>query len=158
MPDRRPPPPLFRALICAAFLAGCQTTGQAVAPPEGAQAAAQTAASAPAGAVSGEGEASPPTGGKTAVRAVRFNAEEFVGYSPERVLPILGAPDFVRRDGTAQIWQYRATNCILDLFLYTAGKETRVKHAELRRRVPGAESLDACYSRMRQERAGQPTS
>jgi hypothetical protein len=154
VPDRRLPPPLFRALICAAFLAGCQTTGQAVAPPEGAQAAA----AAPPGAASGEGEARPPAGGKTAVRAVRFNAEEFVGYSPERVLPILGAPDFVRRDGTAQIWQYRATNCILDLFLYTAGKETRVKHAELRPRVPGAEPLDTCYSRMRQERAGQPTS
>ena len=30
----------------------------------------------------------------------------------------LGAPEFVRRDGPAQIWQYRAENCVLDLFLY----------------------------------------
>ena len=135
-------------MICAAFLAGCQTTGQAT---------GQAVAPAPTGTVSGDGEARQPPGGKAAVHVVRFNAEEFVGYSPERVLPILGAPDFVRRDGTAQIWQYRATNCILDLFLYTAGNETRVRHAELRPRVPGAEPLDSCYSRMRQERAGQPT-
>jgi hypothetical protein len=152
-------------VICVALLAGCQTTGQnvstpantAASPPAPTPAAAQAAAPPAAGAVSGEGEARSPAGGQTAVRAVRFNAEEFVGYGPERVLPVLGAPDFVRRDGTAQIWQYRATNCILDLFLYTSGKETRVKHAELRPRTPGAEGLDSCYSRMRQERGTQPT-
>ena len=65
--------------------------------------------------------------------------------------------DFVRRDGSAQIWQYRATNCILDLFLYQAGSETKVKHAELRSRVPGAETLDVCYSRMRHERKTKPS-
>ena len=59
------------------------------------------------------------------------------------MLPILGAPDFVRRDGSAQIWQYRATNCVLDLFLYKNGNETHVKHAEIRPRVPGAESVDS---------------
>lgn len=144
-------------MICAAFLAGCQTTGETVSSSAAAPAGAPAPVPASAGTVSGEGEARPPAGSSIAVPAVRFNSDEFVGYSPERVLPILGAPDFVRRDGTAQIWQYRATNCILDLFLYTAGKETRVRHAELRPRVPGAESLDSCYSRMRQERAGQPT-
>ena len=73
------------------------------------------------------------------------------------MLPVLGAPDFVRRDGNAQIWQYRATNCVLDLFLYKTGGDTVVKHAELRPRAPGAEPLDACYSRMRQDRKTRPS-
>ena len=147
MPDLRRPRPLSAGLILAALLAGCQTTGET----------APSADVASAGTVSGVGEAGRPEGAATAVRAVRFNSEEFVGFSPERVLPILGAPDFVRRDGSAQIWQYRATNCILDLFLYTSAGGTQVKHTELRPRVPGAEPLDSCYSRMRRERAGQPT-
>jgi hypothetical protein len=125
-------------------LAGCQTAG---------------------GNVTGVGEAGKPAAGETkrdarnvaAAQIVRFDANEFVGFSPDRVLPILGAPDFVRRDGTAQIWQYRATNCILDLFLYQSGSEALVKHAELRSRVPGAESLDTCYSRMRQNRKTRPS-
>lgn len=153
--------PFLAALICVAFTGGCQTTGQTAATPAGVAAASASAASGatatPSGTVSGVGEARKPGGNATVVHVVRFNSNEFMGYSPERVLPILGAPDFVRRDGSAQIWQYRATNCILDLFLYTADNETHVKHAELRPRVPGAEPLDSCYSRMRQERRGQPT-
>jgi len=128
------------ALISLFLLAGCQTTG---------------------GNVSGIGEAGSPSGNSTTnvavAKGVRFDANEFVGSSPDSVLPILGAPDFVRRDGSAQIWQYRATNCILDLFLYQAGSETKVKHAELRSRVPGAETLDVCYSRMRHERKTKPS-
>ena len=115
--------------------------------------------------MTGVGEASKPAATETkddaknvaAAQIVRFDASEFVGFGPDRVLPILGAPDFVRRDGTAQIWQYRDTNCILDLFLYKSGSEALVKHAELRSRVPGAESLDVCYSRMRQTRKTKPS-
>lgn len=135
---------VFKIGVLLAFLAGCQTTGQT--PGEG------------TGTVSGVGEAAQPSGKMAAApQIIRFNASEFNGFSPERVLPVLGAPDFVRRDGNAQIWQYRATNCVLDLFLYKNGGATTVKHAELRPRVPGAEPLDACYSRMRQERRTQPS-
>lgn len=130
-----------------AVLAGCQTTGDAG--PNGP-------------AVGGVGEASAPTGApaggaSAAVVAIRFDAGEFLGFSPERVLPVLGAPDFVRRDGNAQIWQYRATNCVLDLFLYKTGRDTAVKHAELRPRVPAAEPLDVCYSKLRRDRNANPS-
>ncbi len=146
----RPVPTALALLLC---LAGCQTTGETAA-----QSADKVAAPATSGAATttGVGEASKPKTAGAEAHVVRFSPDEFVGFSPERVLPILGAPDFVRRDGTAQIWQYRATNCVLDLFLYKNGTETHVKHAEIRPRVPGAESVDTCYSRMRQERKGKP--
>jgi len=137
----------LKTALLLALLAGCQTTGDGV-----------SGGNAGNGTVTGVGEAAKPSGNKVAAaQVIRFSASEFKGYSPDRVLPILGAPDFVRRDGNAQIWQYRATNCVLDLFLYKANGETTVKHAELRPRAPGAESLDACYSRMRQERKTRPS-
>jgi hypothetical protein len=155
VPDLHFPRSAFKALMCLVLLAGCQTTAEkAASVPNGGETAA-AGATAP-GTVSGVGEASKPAGAAPTAQIVRFSPDEFLGYSPERVLPVLGAPDFVRRDGTAQIWQYRATNCILDLFLYKTGNETRVRHAELRPRVPGAEPVDACYSRMRQERKTTP--
>lgn len=168
MPSHRFLRPALTALALLIFPAGCQTTGETAAqsadkaPPPGASAPVATgsaiasATAAATGGVAGVGEASKPQAA-TEAHVVRFSPEEFVGFSPERVLPILGAPDFVRRDGSAQIWQYRATNCVLDLFLYQTGNETHVKHAELRPRVPGAESIDSCYSRMRQERKGKPS-
>ena len=160
MPSHRFLRPVLTASALLLFLAGCQTTGETAAQSADKVASPSTpapAAAAPAtGSVAGVGEASKPQA-VTEAHVVRFSPEEFLGYSPERVLPILGAPDFVRRDGSAQIWQYRATNCVLDLFLYQNGKETHVKHAELRPRVPGAELVDSCYSRMRQERKGKPS-
>jgi hypothetical protein len=152
-PTPVPETPFLRQILgtalLLALLAGCQTTGEGTA--TGGTSTDST------GTVSGVGEAAKPDGKVAAAQAIRFNASEFKGFSPDRVLPILGAPDFVRRDGNAQIWQYRATNCVLDLFLYKTGGETTVKHAELRPRIPGAETLDACYSRMRQERKTQPS-
>lgn len=34
---------------------------------------------------------------------------------------ILGGPSFVRRDPPAELWQYRASDCTLDLFFYDDG-------------------------------------
>jgi hypothetical protein len=147
------PKPAFGALLLLALLAGCETTGG------GSSVSGGSASNGSNGA--GTGEAGRPAAGNastvSALQAVRFDAGEFMGYSPERVLPVLGAPDFVRRDGNAQIWQYRATSCILDLFLYKANGSTQVKHAELRPRAPATETLDVCYSRLRQDRKTKPS-
>lgn len=171
MRSHRPLRAASGALALLLVLAGCQTTGEKAGPAAAAAPAApspETAASAGAaaapnapaaatGAVTGVGEAAHRRDMATAAQVIRFSPEEFLGFSPERVLPILGAPDFVRRDGNAQIWQYRANHCVLDLFLYQNGSDTRVKHAELRSRVAtSAESVDSCYTRMRQERKTKP--
>lgn len=125
-----------------ALLGACTTTGQD--------------ASA-VGSTTGTGEASDPQG-KKAARVVLYDPEEFIGYRPQRLLPIMGAPDFVRRDGPAQIWQYRAENCVLDLFLYGKNDDSQVRHVELRERVPGVEPVEQCFSRLRAARQGKPAS
>ena len=97
-----------------------------------------------------------PMSRREALLAARYDARDFIGFSPDRLLPILGAPDFVRRDGPAQVWQYRAKHCVLDLFLYENGENSRVEHVELRRRGHGAEPIDRCFSRMRLKRRTRP--
>lgn len=141
------------ALLAAACVApdGASQSGDTQMPEKEASTEPQAGA-APAANTNGAG------GLASGVRTVgsrkpgRYDPEEFVGYRPDTLLPVLGAPDFVRRDGPAQIWQYRAENCVFDLFLYRDGGVSRVDHVELRERGATTESAEACYARMRQTR------
>ena len=59
---------------------------------------------------------------------------------------MLGRPDLLRRDGDAEIWQYRAGSCILDIFLYEEPGGMRVAHADFRGNAPGRSCADAVAS------------
>ncbi len=72
--------------------------------------------------------------------------KELVGKSGLQITSAIGAPAFRRKDGDAQIWQYRGTNCLLDVFLYKNGAALKVKYAELRRRASGGLSESACLA------------
>ncbi|MCW9002848.1 MAG: hypothetical protein OQJ87_09020, partial [Rhodospirillales bacterium] len=41
-----------------------------------------------------------------------------LGLTAAEVTTLLGPPKFLRRDAPAEIWQYGAEACVLDLFLY----------------------------------------
>ena len=139
-------------LACLVLVIGCGTAGK-----DGADGNSDDKAASADTKSSGVGEAEGPKDEGKTTKAVRFDPEEYIGYAPERLLPLLGAPDFVRRDGTAQVWQYRAEHCVLDLFLYGNGNDSRVKHVELRKRMPTAEPVEKCFSRMREKRQPKPT-
>ena len=53
---------------------------------------------------------------------VNDDPDQFLGQSGVAVAGLLGAPDLIRRDGSAEVWQYRGTaegrSCALDVFLY----------------------------------------
>ncbi|MFQ5617398.1 MAG: hypothetical protein ACE5FR_00360 [Rhodospirillales bacterium] len=57
-----------------------------------------------------------------------------LGLEHHQVMALLGVPSFKRRDDPAQIWQYRDSTCILDIFLYrpAGGGAYRVTHVEVR--------------------------
>ena len=144
----------FCFLACLVLVAGCGTAGK---DGGGGNSNDKAASADTKGGAGGVGEAEGPKDEGKTTKAVRFDPEEYIGYAPERLLPLLGAPDFVRRDGTAQVWQYRAEHCVLDLFLYGNGNDSRVKHVELRKRMPTAEPVEKCFSRMREKRQPKPT-
>ena len=60
------------------------------------------------------------------------NPSQLVGLSLTEIKKTLGDPSFIRKDIGVQIWQYRTTDCILDLFLYEKDGRYNVSHSELR--------------------------
>ncbi|HXP75395.1 MAG TPA: hypothetical protein VN823_14725 [Stellaceae bacterium] len=59
---------------------------------------------------------------------------------------LLGEPDFVRQEPPAVVWQYRGTDCVLDLFLYRSADDLRVAYAETRDRGAARIPQSECYA------------
>jgi hypothetical protein len=74
--------------------------------------------------------------------------QKLVGLNPDKLTDRLGLPGFVRRDGSAEIWQYLAEACILDVFLYRDKDILTVNYAELRGRGASQLSRRDCYREM----------
>jgi hypothetical protein len=68
------------------------------------------------------------------------------GLSADDLRTMLGRPDFRRRDAAAEIWQYRGSDCILDLFLYRETGGYRVSYAETRDADPLRTAPTGCLS------------
>jgi len=77
--------------------------------------------------------------------------EELLGLSADDVTARLGHPTLIRREKDAEVWQYRQTECVLDLFLY--GSVKHVEHVDLRDRGDATDAaVRACFQRMLRER------
>ena len=59
---------------------------------------------------------------------------DLAGMGPPEILALLGEPDLQREEPPAEIWQYRAADCVLDLFFYRQGDALRLVRAETRDR------------------------
>jgi hypothetical protein len=111
-------------VILGAFLAGCAVSE----PPTPTVAAAPQPVVA---AIPVPPPAPPPLDPPTAT------PEHYEGMRGPELVRLLGSPDFRRRDANAEVWQYRAGACVLDLFLYEEGGAFRVVYAETRSRATG---------------------
>jgi len=98
------------------------------------------AASSPQ-AVSASAEA-PPTGGP----------DNPLGLDPVGLTRWFGAPSLIRRDYPAEVWQYRAKGCVLELYLYPVGDHMAVTHAEAREPGMAGDALKPCLSVLSGER------
>ena len=73
-----------------------------------------------------------------------------LGLEHHQVMALLGEPSFKRRDDPAQVWQYRDSICILDVFLYRpqGGGAYRVTHVEVRGHGVIKVSDEDCFLRL----------
>jgi len=55
-----------------------------------------------------------------------------MGLSSVRIAEILGQPRLRRRDWPADLWQYEAEGCVMDIVFYDDSPEEGVVHAESR--------------------------
>lgn len=81
-----------------------------------------------------------PPGGKPTL-------DTLPGMRGAELTTLMGAPQFRRRDGQAEIWQYRGSACTLDVFLYTDGGDLRVRYVEARGRADGKQTTEAAQAR-----------
>lgn len=135
----------LRSLLAAgAVMAGL---GGCMAPPDRQTASLPApAATEPGSDANGLAQRALPTPREDSRRAADPRA--LVGLTGSEVSGLLGRPGFVRRDAPAEIWQYRAADCVLDVFLYTEPGGARVKHVELRPRQSARPTSPACFAGM----------
>lgn len=73
--------------------------------------------------------------------------KRLVGMDRTALESTLGMPWLLKREANAELWQYRASNCVLDLFLYAKKDgELRVTHADLRGRREGRPAPPGCFA------------
>lgn len=133
------PTPLVMVLAAGLILAGCAATEGQPAADEPPPPPAPTAF----GANEDEGtpRVNPPDGpavpynGMANLPPVNDDPRQLMGLDRATLNEKLGEPALVRRDGDAEVWQYRADRCVLDLFLY--GTDKKVEHVDLRDRGGG---------------------
>lgn len=115
--------------------------------------AAVAAAMAIAGALTA---CASPGGSTTATSAAAFSSptlrqnapdiKDLAGLKPADVLSMLGQPDLRRNEPPAELWQYRAADCVLNLFFYSDAGDSRLTHAEAwQRTLAGGGSPARCH-------------
>jgi len=73
------------------------------------------------------------------------NAQTLMGLEDAPLAAVLGQPTLVRHDEPAQIWQYSAADCVLDIYLYAEGaKAYRVAYVEARSTRAEILATDSC--------------
>ncbi|MEQ8605121.1 MAG: hypothetical protein RIB45_17555 [Marivibrio sp.] len=143
-------------------LAGCAADGGG--PP--AEDRSALAADAPAGAASRQALAPIADPARDRDRAARLAALPTISDDPDQFLGLdaleaarrLGAPQLVRRDGTAEVWVFQGTGCTLDVFLYAGGADAdeatlAVRHVELRSPAQTQAERRACLRRLLENEA-----
>jgi hypothetical protein len=82
-------------------------------------------------------------------------ARSLIGLTRERIVERFGAAGFVRKDGPAEVWRYRAPECFVELFIYRdADGSQRVAHVDARSFTGRPTPADACVTRLAAERRG----
>ena len=64
--------------------------------------------------------------------AINDDPQQLIGMGPATLNAFLGAPELIRREAPASLWQYRADGCVLDVVLYSDRKGDKVTYLEAR--------------------------
>ncbi len=71
--------------------------------------------------------------------------KELNGLQPPQILAMLGQPDLRRDEPPAEIWQYRAADCVLNLFFYEDAGSYKLTHTETwQRNLAGGSAPATC--------------
>lgn len=172
--------PMVRCAIAAGallVLAGCQAADgelRAVQPPPDTETAAAAAVVAPSSTARAAAPSSAERAREMAAVApempkptaapppsIDSDPRRLLGLDRARLTALLGKPEFRRSDAPAELWRYRAPNCMLDLFLYTgedgAAGPLTVRHYKARTTDNGTLAAERCLEALLRARPpGKP--
>ena len=75
-----------------------------------------------------------------------LDIKDLAGLKPNDVLSMLGKPDLQRTEPPAELWQYRAADCVLNLFFYSDAGGSHLTHAEAwQRTLAGGSVPSRCH-------------
>lgn len=63
---------------------------------------------------------------------INHDPARLLGLEPGVLAELMGEPALVRREATARVWQYRGSDCVLDIFLYDQAGSLAVTYLEAR--------------------------
>ena len=72
--------------------------------------------------------------------------KKLLGLDADEVVRRLGAPVFRRYEPPAEIWQYRTSACVVDVFLYESKGNFGVEYVETRGRVRQEVDENTCFN------------
>ena len=90
--------------------------------------------------------------------AIDDNPARLLGLGSRDLERVLGAPEMVRRETPAQVWQYRTGACVLDVVLYDEAGGDRVDYLEARDRSGGKIETRSCLNQVLRGQLDVPTS
>ena len=85
----------------------------------------------------------------TARRGVNDDPDQLMGLAPQAVNRLLGPPSLLRTETPAEVWQYKAADCVLDIFLYAEEEKpdrSRVTYYEIRVADSAPSGARACFA------------
>jgi hypothetical protein len=80
------------------------------------------------------------------------------GLQASQLRVAFGAPVFVRKDGTAELWRYDGASCKAFFFLYPEGNSLSVRHVETLPRGQDMAADSGCLNALRAHQQAAPTS
>lgn len=155
---------LMAATLCALLLAACESVPFFGSEPESATAAPAAeepdeavAPAAPEPQVAVITAPAPvPEPVPEPPAAIDDDPAQLIGMGTASLAAFLGAPAQIRRETPANIWQYLAEGCVLDVVLYPEKNVDRVNYVEAR--AEGLEKMPSrdCLNRILRARRGLP--
>ncbi|HVI90420.1 MAG TPA: hypothetical protein VM659_19105, partial [Dongiaceae bacterium] len=96
----------------------------------------------------------PPQANPAATSALSLlgkSDQQLLGLADHELTAALGEPNQIRHDDPATIWQYAASDCVVDFYLYQADAGLQVAYVEARdRKAQTAEGTHACMQSLLQ--------
>ena len=100
----------------------------------------------------------PETAALPPASAVDSDPASVMGLGQDALAAHLGEPRMIRREPPAEIWQYRTSDCVLDVFLYEENGATSVTYIEARDLAAAPTETRACIGQVLRDRQTVPVS